>query len=322
MARRAVAASAEGRRASIVQGERSMPGMVHVGSGKVRELYALDDERLLLVATDRISTFDVVLPTEIPDKGRVLTGLSAFWFARTRGICPEPSARRPAGWPLDGVPPPADAADRVRRSRLSVRLGLAGLPGHRRGLRAPAAGWAARVRAPARADLHPGHQGGERSRREHHAGAGRCASSGPRAWPRSSGCRSRSTDSPRTTRSSAGSSSPTRSSSSDRTATGALLLGDEALTPDSSRFWPRGRLRARGPAAVLRQAVRARLLRGDGLEQDTSRPRASRGGRRRHPRAVRRGLRTTDRHRLRDLSGRPHGGARMSPEVSAPARLA
>jgi len=60
----------------------------HVGSGKVRELYALDDERLLLVATDRISTFDVVLPTEIPDKGRVLTGLSAFWFARTRSICP------------------------------------------------------------------------------------------------------------------------------------------------------------------------------------------------------------------------------------------
>jgi phosphoribosylaminoimidazole-succinocarboxamide synthase len=60
----------------------------HVGSGKVRELYALDDEHLLLVATDRISTFDVVLPTEIPDKGRVLTGLSAFWFARTRSICP------------------------------------------------------------------------------------------------------------------------------------------------------------------------------------------------------------------------------------------
>jgi len=63
-----------------------MPEAAHVGSGKVRELYALDDERLLLVASDRISTFDVVLPTEIPDKGRVLTGLSAFWFARTSSI--------------------------------------------------------------------------------------------------------------------------------------------------------------------------------------------------------------------------------------------
>jgi phosphoribosylaminoimidazole-succinocarboxamide synthase len=61
---------------------------VHVGSGKVREIFRLDDERLLLVASDRISTFDVVLPTEIPDKGRVLTGLSAFWFARTKSIVP------------------------------------------------------------------------------------------------------------------------------------------------------------------------------------------------------------------------------------------
>jgi phosphoribosylaminoimidazole-succinocarboxamide synthase len=65
-----------------------MPDAVHLGSGKVRELYALDGERLLLVTSDRISTFDVVLPTDIPDKGRVLTGLAAFWFARTRSICP------------------------------------------------------------------------------------------------------------------------------------------------------------------------------------------------------------------------------------------
>jgi phosphoribosylaminoimidazole-succinocarboxamide synthase len=61
---------------------------VHLASGKVREIFELDDERLLLVASDRISTFDVVLPTEIPDKGRVLTGLSGFWFARTREIVP------------------------------------------------------------------------------------------------------------------------------------------------------------------------------------------------------------------------------------------
>jgi phosphoribosylaminoimidazole-succinocarboxamide synthase len=63
-----------------------MSEATHVASGKVRELYALDDDRLLLVASDRISTFDVVLPTEIPDKGRVLTGLSGFWFARPRDV--------------------------------------------------------------------------------------------------------------------------------------------------------------------------------------------------------------------------------------------
>ena len=65
-----------------------MPEATHVASGKVRELYALDDERLLLVASDRISTFDVILPTEIPDKGRVLTGLSGFWFTLLREIVP------------------------------------------------------------------------------------------------------------------------------------------------------------------------------------------------------------------------------------------
>ncbi|MDX6486249.1 MAG: phosphoribosylaminoimidazole-succinocarboxamide synthase [Gaiellaceae bacterium] len=65
-----------------------MSEATHLGSGKVRELYALDEERLLLVASDRISTFDVILPTEIPDKGRVLTGVSGFWFARTSDLVP------------------------------------------------------------------------------------------------------------------------------------------------------------------------------------------------------------------------------------------
>src|SRR5580765_5796202 len=65
-----------------------MPEAVHVASGKVREIYALNESTLLLTASDRISTFDVVHPTAIPGKGQVLTGLSAFWFARTRDICP------------------------------------------------------------------------------------------------------------------------------------------------------------------------------------------------------------------------------------------
>ena len=65
-----------------------VPGFVR--SGKVRDIFALDHERLLLVASDRISAFDVVLPTPIPDKGRVLTGLSRYWFAetQTKGIMP------------------------------------------------------------------------------------------------------------------------------------------------------------------------------------------------------------------------------------------
>ena len=69
----------------------------HVASGKVREIYALDDERLLLVASDRISTFDVVLPTEIPDKGRVLTGLSGLLVRADARDRPEPPARGARG---------------------------------------------------------------------------------------------------------------------------------------------------------------------------------------------------------------------------------
>ncbi|HEX8856676.1 MAG TPA: phosphoribosylaminoimidazolesuccinocarboxamide synthase, partial [Thermoleophilaceae bacterium] len=59
-----------------------------VAKGKVREIYDAGDDRLLLVASDRISTYDVVHPTPIPGKGQVLTGLSVFWFERTADIVP------------------------------------------------------------------------------------------------------------------------------------------------------------------------------------------------------------------------------------------
>src|SRR3954469_5882011 len=59
-----------------------------LASGKVREIYESGEDRLLLVASDRISTYDVVHPTPIPGKGQVLTGISAFWFERTRHIVP------------------------------------------------------------------------------------------------------------------------------------------------------------------------------------------------------------------------------------------
>jgi phosphoribosylaminoimidazole-succinocarboxamide synthase len=59
-----------------------------VFQGKVRDIYAAGEERLLLVASDRISTYDVVHPTPIPDKGKVLTGLTAFWLDQTDDICP------------------------------------------------------------------------------------------------------------------------------------------------------------------------------------------------------------------------------------------
>lgn len=82
------------------------PGFVR--AGKVRDLYDLGDDRLLLIASDRLSAFDVVLPTPIPDKGRVLTGLSRFWFAETADLVPnhllgtDPAALPPAFAPAAG----------------------------------------------------------------------------------------------------------------------------------------------------------------------------------------------------------------------------
>src|SRR5690606_4480488 len=65
-----------------------LPGMDLIHRGKVRDVYALDGERLLIVASDRLSAFDVVLPDPIPGKGELLTRLSNFWFARTAHIAP------------------------------------------------------------------------------------------------------------------------------------------------------------------------------------------------------------------------------------------
>ena len=54
--------------------------------GKVRDIYGIDDEHLLIIATDRVSAFDVILPTAIPDKGAILAEISDFWFKRTASL--------------------------------------------------------------------------------------------------------------------------------------------------------------------------------------------------------------------------------------------
>ena len=68
--------------------QSDLPGLQLLHRGKVRDVYALDAERLLIVATDRLSAFDVVLPDPIPGKGELLTQLSNFWFAQTARLLP------------------------------------------------------------------------------------------------------------------------------------------------------------------------------------------------------------------------------------------
>jgi phosphoribosylaminoimidazole-succinocarboxamide synthase len=81
--------------------ETPLPNLAH--RGKVRDLYDLGD-RLLIVATDRISAFDVVLPTGVRGKGAVLTQMSAFWFGRTEDVVPNHYLRLADGSPEDGLP--------------------------------------------------------------------------------------------------------------------------------------------------------------------------------------------------------------------------
>ncbi|MEU8436512.1 phosphoribosylaminoimidazolesuccinocarboxamide synthase [Streptomyces sp. NPDC029216] len=80
-----------------------VPGLVHLHTGKVRDLYRDEDGRLVMVASDRMSAFDWVLPTEIPEKGRVLTQLSLWWFDQLADLAPNHviSTDLPAGAPAD-----------------------------------------------------------------------------------------------------------------------------------------------------------------------------------------------------------------------------
>ncbi|KMO97224.1 phosphoribosylaminoimidazolesuccinocarboxamide synthase [Streptomyces roseus] len=80
-----------------------VPGLVHLHTGKVRDLYSDGDGNLVMVASDRMSAYDWVLPTEIPDKGRVLTQLSLWWFDQLRDLVPNHviGTDLPAGAPAD-----------------------------------------------------------------------------------------------------------------------------------------------------------------------------------------------------------------------------
>jgi phosphoribosylaminoimidazole-succinocarboxamide synthase len=68
--------------------ETSIRSLPLVGRGKVRDIYAVGDDKLLIVTTDRLSAYDVILPTPVPEKGRVLTELANFWFGRLASIVP------------------------------------------------------------------------------------------------------------------------------------------------------------------------------------------------------------------------------------------
>lgn len=93
--------------------------------GKVRDLYTVDDQHLLMVASDRLSAFDVILPTTIPGKGAILTAVSHFWFGRTRHILPD-HLQRAEKTLEEALPDPLERAAVTGRAVVARRL--KGLP--------------------------------------------------------------------------------------------------------------------------------------------------------------------------------------------------
>jgi phosphoribosylaminoimidazole-succinocarboxamide synthase len=99
--------------------QSDLPGLELIHRGKVRDVYALPGNRLLMVASDRLSAFDVVLPDPIPGKGEMLTQISNFWFAKTAHIVPN----HLTGTPVDEVlPAGVDRALYAKRAVVTKRL--------------------------------------------------------------------------------------------------------------------------------------------------------------------------------------------------------
>jgi phosphoribosylaminoimidazole-succinocarboxamide synthase len=99
--------------------EAHVPSLQRIHQGKVRDIYAVDAQHMLIVTTDRLSAFDVVMPDPIPGKGRVLTRISNFWFERTRHIVPNHLADYPLA---RAVPDAAERAPLEERSIVVRRL--------------------------------------------------------------------------------------------------------------------------------------------------------------------------------------------------------
>ncbi|TAM10990.1 MAG: phosphoribosylaminoimidazolesuccinocarboxamide synthase [Rhodanobacter sp.] len=99
--------------------QSNLPGLELLHRGKVRDVYALDGQRLLMVASDRLSAFDVVMPNPIPGKGEMLTQISNFWFGKTAHLMPNHLLDVPLA---EVLPPGTDLALYAKRSVVTRRL--------------------------------------------------------------------------------------------------------------------------------------------------------------------------------------------------------
>ena len=293
-------------------------GLPHVHSGKVRDIYAVDDDRLLMVTSDRISAFDVVMDEPIAHKGRVLTAMSAFWFDLLADVV----AGHLVSTDVADLPPSAqkvadeaDLAGRVMLTRKAdmlpveciVRGYITGsawkeyrTAGTMHGTRLPE-GLLESQQLP-EAVFTPSTKADVGDHDENISFDAAAALVGDALaaklrdvslelyrrgadWARERGIIIADTK------------------FELGLIDGELVLCDEVLTPDSSRFWPTDAWRARLHAAVVRQAAGPRLPRRPRVGQEAAAARRCRRGRRRDERPLRRGVRAHHRPVVRRLAG-------------------
>ncbi len=278
-----------------------LPGIRKIKSGKVREIFDLGD-RLLFVATDRISAFDCIMPNGIPRKGEVLTQISYFWFGADRAVPAESSAlagRRSAAAGAAAVLARTRAAlhdrqkgpaarHRMRRARLPRRLRLEGIPamhtvcgiklppGLKESAELPEPIFTPATKAEAGHDENISFEEAAKIVGDDIAEQARAASlkiyKFAREYARKRGIIIADTK------------------FEFGLFDGKLLLIDEVLTPDSSRFWPADQYHARPQPAEFRQTIRPRLPRKPRLEQDAARARPAARSRRQNPGEIPGGL--------------------------------
>ena len=237
----------------------------------MRDLYAVDEDKLLVIQTDRLSAFDVILPDPIPGKGRVLTEMSFFWFKKLghvipnhlTGIAPEsvvaPEERAQVAGRAMVVQQVQAADDRGGGARLHHRLGLEGLPedrawcaasscprGCKEAQKLPEVIFTPATKAPA----------GQHDENISYAEAEKIVGAELAAKVRD-GVDTALQRGRRVRADARASSSPTPSSSSASTTPASSYLIDEILTPDSSRFWPAAEYRiGMSPPSFDKQIVR------------------------------------------------------------------
>ena len=280
-----------------------------LAQGKVRDIYAVGEDRLLLVTTDRISTYDVVHPNPIPDKGKVLTGLSTFWFERTGHVCE------------NHVISYTDVPDEVRgRALLVERLEMAPVECVVRGY-ITGSGWKdyQATGAVCGIELPPGLQESEQLPEPIFTPATKAEVGDHDENVDFERAVEIVGDRPLLEELRRISLELYRRGSEHARERGIILAdtkfefgrragrhdraGRRGAHPGLVALLARGHLRGGPRPAVVRQAVRARLGVAVGLGQDAARRRPSRRGRQGHARALHRGLREDHGRALRGLAG-------------------